>query len=148
MPRGSRATLHFPPRVDQQPQPFPIFQHHTTVLAAACFAHKTSQARRNEIMPSTIPYDPSLVLGNIVTKEKLDIVTAISAAQAPADAAEDTLNSLISLKRSIDMTVQELIEMNIDATNLIQESQETGKQITAAAVDYGKTKLAAEKAIQ
>jgi len=99
-------------------------------------------------MPSTIPYDPSLVLGNIVTQQKLDVVTAIAAAQAPADAAEDTLNSLISLKRSIDMTVQELIEMNIDATSLIQESQDTGKQITAAAVDYGKAKVAAEKAIQ
>jgi len=99
-------------------------------------------------MPSTIPYDPSLVLGNIVTKEKLDIVTAIASAQAPADAAEDALNSLISLKRSIDMTVQELIEMNIDATELIKESQETGKRITDAAVAYGKAKLAAEKAIQ
>ena len=99
-------------------------------------------------MPSTIPYDPSLVLGNIVTQPKLDIVTAIAAAQAPADAAEDTLNSLISLKRSIDMTVQELIEMNIDAASLIQESQDTGKQITAAATEYGKAKVAAEKAIQ
>jgi hypothetical protein len=99
-------------------------------------------------MPSTIPYDPSLVLGNVVTQQKLDIVTKIAAAQSPADLAEDTLNSLIALKRSIDMTVQELIEMNIDATGLIQESQETGKQITDAAVAYGKAKLAAEKAIQ
>jgi len=99
-------------------------------------------------MPSVIPYDPSLVLGNVVTQQKLDIVTKIAAAQSPADLAEDTLNSLIALKRSIDMTVQELIEMNIDATGLIQESQETGKQITDAAVAYGKAKLAAEKAIQ
>jgi hypothetical protein len=99
-------------------------------------------------MPSSIPYDPSLVLGNIVTKEKLDVATAIADAQAPADAAEDTLNSLISLKRGLDMTVQELVEMNIDATELIKESQETGKQITDAAVAYGKAKLTAEKAIQ
>lgn len=99
-------------------------------------------------MPSTIPYDPSLVLGNIVTKEKLDIVTQISALQSPADVAEDTLNSLIALKRSIDMTVQELIEMNIDATELIQESQQTGQQITDAAKNYAKAKLAAEKGIQ
>ena len=99
-------------------------------------------------MPSTIPYDPSLVLGNIVTKEKLDVVTAIASAQAPADAPEDALNSLISLKRSIDMTVQELIEMNINAAELIKESGETGKQIVDAAVAYGKAKLAAEKAIQ
>lgn len=99
-------------------------------------------------MPSTIPYDPSLVLGNIVTKDKLDIVTAIASAQSPADVAEDTLNSYITLKRSLDMTIQELIEMNIDATELIQESQDTGKQITDAAVAYAKAKLAAEKAIQ
>ncbi|OED44668.1 hypothetical protein ACH42_06935 [Endozoicomonas sp. (ex Bugula neritina AB1)] len=33
--------------------------------------------------------------------------------QAPADAAEADLNSLITLKRSIDMSVQELIEMGI-----------------------------------
>jgi hypothetical protein len=99
-------------------------------------------------MPSSIPYDPSLVLGSIVTQPKLDIVTAIATAQAPADVAEDTLNSLIALKRSIDMTVQELIEMNIDASELIQESQDAGRQITAAAVAYGKAKLAAEKAIQ
>ena len=43
-------------------------------------------------MPSTIPYDPSLVLGNIVSQAKLDNLVAISAAQAPADAAEDTLH--------------------------------------------------------
>lgn len=99
-------------------------------------------------MPSTIPYDPSLVLGNIVTKEKLDIVTSISGLQSPADLAEDTLNSFIALKRSLDMTVQELIEMNIDASELIAESRDTGKQITDAAVAYAKAKLAAEKGIQ
>jgi len=99
-------------------------------------------------MPSTIPYDPSLVLGNIVPQEKLDILTAISAAQAPADAAEDTLNSLISLKRSLDMSVQELIEMNIDATDLIKESQDTGKQISQAGAAYAKAVLTSQKAIQ
>lgn len=99
-------------------------------------------------MPSTIPYDPSLVLGNIVSQDKLDLLVNISTAQAPADAAEDTLNSLIALKRSLDMTVQELIEMNIDATDLIAASEDTGKQITAAGADYAKAKLASEKAIQ
>jgi len=92
-------------------------------------------------MPSTIPYDPSLVLGNIVSQEKLDNLVAISAAQAPADAAEDTLNSLIALKRSLDMTVQELIEMNVDATDVIKESQDVGTQIAEAAKAFGKAKV-------
>jgi len=99
-------------------------------------------------MPATIPYDPSLVLGNIVSPEKLSILTAISDAQAPADAAEDNLNSLIALKRSLDMTVQELIEMNIDPSDLVKESTATGKQITEAAVGYAKAKLSSEKTIQ
>lgn len=99
-------------------------------------------------MPSTIPYDPSLVLGNIVPQAKLEILTSISAAQAPADAAEDELNSLIALKRSLDMSIQEFIEMNIDATALITESQAVGQQIVTAGANYAKAKLASEKAIQ
>ena len=65
-------------------------------------------------MSLTIPYDPSLVLGNIVTQAKLDNLIAMSAVQASVDAAEDKLNSYISLKRSVDMTIQELMDMDID----------------------------------
>jgi hypothetical protein len=99
-------------------------------------------------MPSTIPYDSSLVLGNIVDKRKLDIVVKIAELQAPADAAQSDLNSLISLKRSIDMTIQEMIDMGVDVRDLQAESTEIGQQIEKAAVAYGKAKIAAEKAIQ
>ncbi|MFD0998492.1 hypothetical protein ACFQ21_04210 [Ohtaekwangia kribbensis] len=99
-------------------------------------------------MPSTIPYDPSLVLGNIVHQERLDNLTAISALQAPVDAAEDTLNSFISMKRSIDMTIQELINMQIDTTELIKESAEVGKKIQESAIVYAKAKLDAETKMQ
>jgi len=99
-------------------------------------------------MPSTIPYDSSLILGNIVQQDKLDNLVKMSAVQAPADAAQTDLNSLISLKRSIDMTVQEMIDMGVDVTDLITESNTIGEEIQKAAVNYGKTKLTAEKALQ
>ncbi len=99
-------------------------------------------------MPSTIPYDPSLVLGNILSQEALTNVEAIAQAQAPADAAESDMNSLITLKRSIDMTVNELTGMGIDTTDVIKESQDIGKQLAQAASKYGQAKLDAEKAIQ
>jgi hypothetical protein len=99
-------------------------------------------------MPSTIPYDPSFVLGNIVEKEKLDIVVKIAELQAPADAAQTDMNSLITLKRSIDMTVQEMIDMGIDVTALQAESTEIGKQVQKSAEAYGLAKIASEKAIQ
>jgi len=99
-------------------------------------------------MSSTIPYDPSLVLGNIVPQAKLDNVVKMVAIQAPADAAEGEMNSLISLKRSIDMTIHERIDISIDTSDLIQESQQVGKQLQAAAIKYGKAKVVAEKALQ
>jgi len=99
-------------------------------------------------MPSTIPYDPSLILGNIVQQDKLNNIVKISGLQAPADAAQTNMNSLITLKRSIDMTIQEMIDMGIDVTELIAESIEIGTQVQKAAIDYGKAKVASEKAIQ
>lgn len=99
-------------------------------------------------MPSTIPYDPSLVLGNIVEKEKLDIVVKIAELQAPANVAQTDLNSMISLKRSIDMTIQEMIDMGIDVSKLQVESSEIGKQVKEAALKYGMAKIASEKATQ
>ena len=99
-------------------------------------------------MPSTIPYDPSLVLGNIVTKAKLDVVTEISKLQAPIDAAEAELNSLISTKRSLDMTVEELLNMEVDATEVIAASKAVGESIKAAAIAYAKVKVMNETKIQ
>ncbi len=99
-------------------------------------------------MPSTIPYDPSLILGNIVQQDKLNNSIQISKLQAPADAAQTNMNSLISLKRSMDMTIQEMIDMGVDVTDLIKESQEIDSEVQKAAVAFGKAKVAAEKAIQ
>ncbi|MDE1714213.1 hypothetical protein PWG14_16920 (plasmid) [Chromobacterium amazonense] len=99
-------------------------------------------------MPSTIPYDPSLALGNIVSLDKLKVLEDIAKAQAPADVAEDTLNSLISMKRSLDMTVQEMINMGVNAAEVITASEDAGKQIAAAASQYAKAKIQAEKDVQ
>lgn len=99
-------------------------------------------------MPSSIPYDPSLVLGNIVHPLRLEKVVAIAKLQAPADEAQAKLNSLITLKRSTEMTIQELFDMNLDAKELLAESQKIGKDIEKAALEYGMTKIASELAIQ
>lgn len=99
-------------------------------------------------MPTTIPYDPTLVLGNLVSIDKLNVLENIAGLQAPVDAAEDTLNSLISLKRSLDMTVQELVDLKVDPGDLVDTIADMQKQIATAASDFAKAKIAAEKAIQ
>ena len=92
-------------------------------------------------MPSTIPYDPSLILGNIVPKEKLENIIQISKLQAPVDAAEANLNSLITLKRSIDMTIQEMVGMGVDASPVMEQSKSLDRDIQKAVISYAKIKL-------
>lgn len=99
-------------------------------------------------MPSTIPYDPSIVLGNIVDTAKLDQLTRIAQMQAPIDAAENNMNTLISLKRSIDTTIKELANMNIDTHELSQKSSEINKEISDAAMAYAEAKLTGKVEIQ
>lgn len=99
-------------------------------------------------MPTSIPYDPSLVLGNVVHPEKMNLLEKISALQAPLDAAEANLNSLKSLKRSIDCTVRELLEMGTDTTELQREGESVKQEIIKAAVEYAKTKVRTTREIQ
>ena len=99
-------------------------------------------------MPTSIPYDPSLILGNIVSLEKLENIELISQAQAPVNAAEDELNSFIAMKHSLDMTIQEMANMNIDTQKLQQENEKVGQSIEQAGINFAETKLAAEQKIQ
>ena len=99
-------------------------------------------------MPSTIPYDPSIVLGNIIDPAKLDQLMRISQRQAPIDAAENNLNSLISLKHSIDTTIKELSNMSVDTSKLSEKSSEINKEISEAALAYAEEKLSGKVEIQ
>ena len=98
-------------------------------------------------MPSSIPYDPSLILGNIITREKLENIEKISDLNAPADAAETNLNSLITLKRSLDMTADEMRGMKIPAHDLEREIDEVEDAIEDAAKKYAEIKTESQKQI-
>ena len=99
-------------------------------------------------MPTTIPYDPSLILGNVVHPERVKTIEEIAELQAPINASEAKLNSLITLKRSVDATLREMMEMGVNTDELVKEGEEIKEQIKIAAVEYGKIKVKAEKKIQ
>lgn len=96
-------------------------------------------------MLSVIPFDSSIALGNIVDPVMLNRLERISERQAPIDNAEEKMNSLITLKRSIDVTINELKNMNIDVQELEEESAEIGVEIKEAAAQYARIKLEAKK---
>jgi hypothetical protein len=99
-------------------------------------------------MPSTIPYDPSLVLANVIDDRALAIVEKISQHSAKADAAQNTLNALIAMRRSLDMTRNELVNLGITSKSCNDELQHLNESITEAADVYVHAKIGAEREIR
>lgn len=100
-------------------------------------------------MPTTIPYDPSLVLGNIVNQAALDNLVLIAAAQSKIDASEDHYNALLTARRKLDMSNQELIDMGIEPTPAsIKQRDDLNTAISTAHDDYVTKQVAGEAEIQ
>lgn len=67
---------------------------------------------------STIPYDPSLVLGMVVNKQKIEELEEIANLQKPVDNARNKVNALLRQKLSLDMTVRELSSLGATSEQL------------------------------
>lgn len=99
-------------------------------------------------MPSSIPYDhPSLALGNIVNTELLNTLQQIAALQAKTDATHDKLNSHISMRSSLAMTINELTSLGVDTKPISDKIESINTSITKAASDYMDIRLNNEKQI-
>jgi hypothetical protein len=100
-------------------------------------------------MPSAITYShPSLSLGNVVDTQLLDLINKISRCQADMDVAREKLHSLIQMKRSMLMTINELQDMNVDVSELRQKQADVDGKINQAAGDYLSVRMAKEDEIQ
>ncbi len=102
-------------------------------------------------MSSSIPYDhPSLVLGNIVNKKVLKGLNIVSSLQKEIDAAQDKLNSNITLKRSFEMTKSELISLGVikkETKEITEGIKEVDKNILEASQKYLQIRIKNEKEI-
>ena len=92
-------------------------------------------------MSTTIPYDPSLTLGNICPAEKLEVLNQISSLQSPIDAAQGELDSAILLRRSLDMTCQELINLSIDPAEVQKSITDVNGEIVKSAQGFAETSV-------
>ena len=102
-------------------------------------------------MPQSIPFDPSLTLGNIVHPEKITALQAVDDAQQPINLAQEKLNSLILAKRSLDMTVQQMIQMQVTGDpmkKLITQVNTLKTDMAAAAGEYAAATVTALPKVQ
>jgi len=100
-------------------------------------------------MPSSIPFDhPSLVLGNIVDTSILSRMKKIGSLQAKIDAAQEKLNAHMMLKRSLNMTINELAELGTDVSEINLKIKHADAAISKAAMDYLTARISNEDGIQ
>lgn len=100
---------------------------------------------------TSIPFDPTLVLGQIVQPEKIDQLMQIADLQKPTINANDRLNNLIASDYKLKMIYNQMVNLNVDMESLekIQEEKAKLKQETAkAAVDYAEAVIETETAVR
>ncbi|MFK7738805.1 MAG: hypothetical protein AB8H80_00680 [Planctomycetota bacterium] len=96
---------------------------------------------------STIPYDPSLVLGMIVDPEKITQLEQIADLQLPVDSARDQFNSLLRQKMSLDMTMRELVSLGAtpdQLADLKKQIETVMGSVASAAAKLGAAVIKAE----
>lgn len=102
-------------------------------------------------MPTeSIPYDPSLVLGMVIQPDKIQQLIDIAEAQNPINLSRDKMNALLRQKLSLDMTMQELITLKVDPTQVEKVADEIDILNTAvgdAAIELATNVIAAEAKI-
>jgi len=91
---------------------------------------------------SSIPYDPTLVLGQIVQLEKIEALMAIAEAQKPLDLAFAKMNNVIKTSYKLKMIHTEMVNLGVEEDKLqgfTDELDTVMKKISKAAIEYGTT---------
>lgn len=99
---------------------------------------------------STIPFDPSLVLGMVISPEKIGQLEKIAELQKPVDNARNKVNALLRQKLSLDMTLQELMSLGASwdqVTEIEENITEIMDAIITATTELSKAVISTEKAI-
>lgn len=98
-------------------------------------------------MPQSIPYDPSLTLGNLLPNAKLKALGEISELQRRIDELEYAMNSNMELRRSLDMTIAEMNNLGIDSSSLDQARKDADNAIKESATAYAQERATTMKNI-
>ncbi len=104
--------------------------------------------RYKSAMAASIPFDhPSLLLGHVVNTDLLALLEKIAGLQAKTDAAFDKMNSFVAMRRGLSMTMNELVSLSVDITELKTKIAELNRSISDAARDYMNTRIANDTSI-
>ena len=84
-------------------------------------------------MPLTIPYNPALILGSLVSTEELDQVMKIAEMKAPIRVAEDKFYNILRMRRKLEMARRELINMRLNTDEVSKQLVEVDSSLVDSA---------------
>lgn len=97
---------------------------------------------RTNAKMATIPFDPTIVLGNLVNPRKFDVLEQIGTRQTEIAAKQQELNSILAAKNSLDMTKQEIHSMGVAMDESLDEiTEKMNIEIKATIKDYAETQI-------
>ncbi|MCA9662913.1 MAG: hypothetical protein KC486_31525, partial [Myxococcales bacterium] len=100
-------------------------------------------------LPSSIPFDPSLVLGNLVTADKLIALELLAKIQSVPTSKQDDLNDAILALRSLNMTIDEITGLGVEVDDsLLKTRDATKKKVAEAAGKLAEARVAAIDLVQ
>lgn len=100
---------------------------------------------------SSIPFDPGLVLGNLVAPERIEHLMAIADAEKPMNAANDRMNNLIQANYKIGMITNQMVTMNVSVdalTKLRKEEKNLKKEMAKAAMVFARETIKSERKVR
>mmetsp|Transcript_12868 Transcript_12868/g.18905 ORF Transcript_12868/g.18905 Transcript_12868/m.18905 type:complete len:500 (+) Transcript_12868:166-1665(+) len=100
---------------------------------------------------TSIPADPTLVLGMIIQPEKIDQLMQIADLQKPVNNANDRLNNLIASDYKLQMIYNQMVNLNVDLESLEKLDDEKLRlkaETAKAAIDYAEEVIKSEAAVR
>eukprot|EP00548_Thalassiothrix_antarctica_P014279 CAMPEP_0194169958 /NCGR_PEP_ID=MMETSP0154-20130528/4612_1 /TAXON_ID=1049557 /ORGANISM="Thalassiothrix antarctica, Strain L6-D1" /LENGTH=497 /DNA_ID=CAMNT_0038881583 /DNA_START=129 /DNA_END=1622 /DNA_ORIENTATION=- len=100
---------------------------------------------------SSIPYDPSLILGQIVDVERLENLRLLAEKQKPLDLAFEMMNNVIMTRYKMKMIQTEMENLGVESYKMRSFNRELDKvedKIAASAIKYAQVALKVAKDVE
>jgi len=102
-------------------------------------------------MATTIPYDPSLILGQVVEMERIDDLMKIAALQKPLEVVHEKLNNLLETIYRLKSVENEMKSIGVDEKSMNEFKKEIDNlenTLVGAAVEYGTTATSVYQSVE
>mmetsp|Transcript_21300 Transcript_21300/g.24298 ORF Transcript_21300/g.24298 Transcript_21300/m.24298 type:complete len:501 (-) Transcript_21300:153-1655(-) len=102
-------------------------------------------------MTSSLAADKGLVMGNIVSPQRMELLRDLASVQKPQSVVRENLDSLMLSKRQFSMIYNEMVNMGVEESDLSAirvEQKNLKREMARQAVELGRQTIATQESIR